>query len=77
MLDHLNADHLRQTSSNDRERTPASTAPKHVLTSQPDVEIADLERMFRQPSRPHVRRLAIVVAIAVLIVLACGVAVLG
>jgi hypothetical protein len=77
MLDHLNADHLRQTTSNDRERRSVSTAPKHGRTSRPDVEVADLERMFRQPSRPHVRRLAVVVAIAVLIVLASAVAVLG
>jgi hypothetical protein len=77
MLDHLNADHLRQTSSNDRKRTSASTAPKHLLTSLPDVEAADLERMFRQPSRPRVRRFAVVATIAVLLVLACAVAILG
>lgn len=67
MLDHLNADHLRQTALNGRERAAASTAPNAVLTSTSDAEVADLERMFRQPSRPRARRVAVIAAIAALL----------
>ena len=77
MLDHLNADHLRQPSSNGRERAAASTAPRAVLTSTPDAEVADLERMFRRPSRPRARRVAVIAAIAALLLVACAVATLG
>src|SRR5687767_5104183 len=77
MLDHLTADHLRQPSSNDRDRSAASTAPKAVLTSTSAAEIADLERMFRQPSRPRARRVAIIAAIAALLLIAGAVAILG
>lgn len=77
MLDHLNADHLRQTALNGRERAGGSNAQKAVLTSTSDAEIADLERMLRRPSRPRVRRIAIVAAIAAFLLIACAVAILG
>ena len=77
MLDHLNADHLRHPSSNRRERAASSTAQKAGLMSTSEAEIADLERMFRLPSRPRGRRVAIIAAIAVLLLIACAVAILG
>jgi hypothetical protein len=77
MLDHLNADHGRQESSNDRSHAAASIVQKGKRTSIPDAEIADLERMFRQPSRPRARRVAVIAAIGALLLIACAVAILG
>ena len=77
MLDHLYADHPRQESSNDRKHTASRTAQMYVPTSLPDAEVADLERMFRRPSRPRARRVAIIAAIASLLLIAFAAAILG
>jgi hypothetical protein len=77
MLDHLNADHLRHAALNSRERAGASNAPRAVLMSTSDAEVADLERMLRRPWRPRVRRVAIVAAIAALLLIAFAAATLG
>ena len=77
MLDHLNADHLTQTSSSGRVGAATSAAASSMLMSMSDAEVADLERAFRRPARPRHRRVSVIVAMAALLLIVCAVAVLG